>query len=37
LVTQISAIDPDDKKATISYAIIDGDGLGLFSIDSEGI
>lgn len=39
LVTTVSAVDadPPGDVSRVGYSIVDGDGLGYFSIDSEGI
>lgn len=35
-VLALHAVDPDDAQMLVKYAITDGDGMGSFSIDSEG-
>lgn len=32
----MKATDPDNPTGRITYAIVGGDGLGLFSIDGKG-
>uniref|UniRef100_A0A914UQL5 Uncharacterized protein n=1 Tax=Plectus sambesii TaxID=2011161 RepID=A0A914UQL5_9BILA len=35
-VTTVKATDPDNPTGRVSYAIVGGDGLGLFAIDGRG-
>ncbi|CAG9538889.1 unnamed protein product [Cercopithifilaria johnstoni] len=36
-VFALNATDPDSPETSVKYTIIDGDGINLFTIDSEGI
>uniref|UniRef100_A0A183V1J2 Cadherin domain protein n=1 Tax=Toxocara canis TaxID=6265 RepID=A0A183V1J2_TOXCA len=36
-VLALQAIDPDDPESPVKYSIVDGDGIGYFTIDPAGI
>uniref|UniRef100_A0A915BTY2 Cadherin domain-containing protein n=3 Tax=Parascaris TaxID=6254 RepID=A0A915BTY2_PARUN len=36
-VIALQAFDPDDPDAAVKYAIVDGDGMGYFTVDPAGI
>uniref|UniRef100_A0A914R791 Uncharacterized protein n=1 Tax=Parascaris equorum TaxID=6256 RepID=A0A914R791_PAREQ len=36
-VIALQAFDPDDPDAAVKYAIVDGDGMGYFTVDPAGL